>query len=175
MGVPATLETAPMEVAQYGGKGHDREKVLILMDFIKDEALKWYLQHVIHVNWNQLQWSFMDVVMGLYDRFIQLSTMKDAHEAFCKAAYIAEDGVQGYYDSLLNHAQNMAVYPDEYTIHEKFLGGILSNMLIALIHDGGLSPEVNTIEDFVSEVKAYETSLKMATHYLEHSTCAKMA
>ncbi|KAG6915404.1 hypothetical protein DXG01_011637 [Tephrocybe rancida] len=151
-------------VAQYGGKGRDQEKVLILMDFIKDEALKWYLQHVIHVNRNQLQWSFTDVVMGLYDCFVQPSTMQDACEAFHKAAYIAEDGVQGYYDSLLNHAQNMAVYPDEYTIREKFLDGNPSNMLIALICDGGLSPEVNTVEDFVSEVKAYETSLKTATH-----------
>ncbi|KAG6914456.1 hypothetical protein DXG01_017172 [Tephrocybe rancida] len=145
------------------------------MDFIQDEALKWYLRHVIHVNWNQLQWSFTDVVMGLYDCFVQLSTMQDTHEVFRKAAYIAEDGVQGYYDSLLNHAQNMAVYPDEYTICEKFLDGIPSDMLIALICNGGLSPEVNTVEDFVSEAKAYETSLKTATHYLERSTHVKMA
>ncbi|KAG6904843.1 hypothetical protein DXG01_006758 [Tephrocybe rancida] len=101
--------------------------------------------------------------------------MQDTCEVFRNAAYIAEDGVQGYYDSLLNHAQNMAVYPDEYTIHKKFLDGIPSNMLIALIHNGGLSPEVNTVEDFVSEAKAYETSLKMATHYLEHRTRAKTA
>ncbi|KAG6905952.1 hypothetical protein DXG01_016696 [Tephrocybe rancida] len=162
-------------VAQYGGEGHDREKVLIIMGFIKDEALKWYLQHVIHVNWNRLQWSFTDVVMGLYNCFVQPSTMQDACEAFHKAAYIAEDGVQGYYDSLLNHAQNMAVYPDKYTIRKKFLDGILSDMLFALICNGGLSPEVNTVEGFVSEVKAYETSLKMATHYLERSTRAKTA
>ncbi|KAG6906225.1 hypothetical protein DXG01_015078 [Tephrocybe rancida] len=140
-----------------------------------DEALKWYLRHVIHVNQNQLQWSFTDMVMGLYDHFVQPSTMQDACEVFCKAAYIAEDGVQGYYDSLLNHAQNMAVYPDKYTIRKKFLDSILSDMLITLIRDGGLSPEVNTIEDFVSEAKAYETSLKTATHYLECSTRAKTA
>ncbi|KAG6914112.1 hypothetical protein DXG01_002367 [Tephrocybe rancida] len=145
------------------------------MDFIKDEALKWYLRHVIHVNWNHLQWSFTDVVMGLYDRFVQPSTMQDAREAFRKAVYIIEDDVQGYYDSLLNHAQNMAEYPDEYTIREKFLDGIPSDMLIALIRDGGLSPEVNTVEDFVSEAKAYETSLKTATHYLECSTHVKTA
>ncbi|KAG6821928.1 hypothetical protein H0H92_016068 [Tricholoma furcatifolium] len=42
-------------------------------------------------------------------------------------------------------------------------------MLVSLICDGGLAPEVNTIEEFVSEAKAYENSLKTASHYLERA------
>ncbi|KAG6822507.1 hypothetical protein H0H92_013595, partial [Tricholoma furcatifolium] len=80
-----------------------------------------------------------------------------------------KDGVQGYYDVLLEHAQNMIVYPDEMTIREKFLEGIPEDMLVSLICDGGLAPEVNTIEEFVSEAKAYENSLKTASHYLERA------
>ncbi|KAG6823853.1 hypothetical protein H0H92_008839 [Tricholoma furcatifolium] len=106
---------------------------------------------------------------GLYDRFILPTTMQDAREAFCLAVYRTKDGVQGYYDVLLEHAQNMIVYPDEMTIREKFLEGIPEDMLVSLICDGGLAPEVNTIEEFVSEAKAYENSLKTASHYLERA------
>ncbi|KAG6893003.1 hypothetical protein C0995_001864 [Termitomyces sp. Mi166 len=38
----------------------------------------------------------------------------------------------------------MAVYPDEFTIWETFLDGIPAEMRCALIHNGNLSPEVNT-------------------------------
>ncbi|KAG6823176.1 hypothetical protein H0H92_011151 [Tricholoma furcatifolium] len=95
--------------------------------------------------------------------------MQDAREAFRLAVYRTKDGVQGYYDVLLEHAQNMIVYPDEMTIREKFLEGIPEDMLVSLICDGGLAPEVNTIEEFVSEAKAYENSLKTASHYLERA------
>ncbi|KAG6807230.1 hypothetical protein H0H92_008298 [Tricholoma furcatifolium] len=65
------------------------------------------------------------------------------------------------------------MYPEEITLWEKFIKGLPADMLIALIRDGGLSPKVNTLEDFVSEVKAYENSVKTAAHYLERSACQK--
>ncbi|KAG6805979.1 hypothetical protein H0H92_013171, partial [Tricholoma furcatifolium] len=82
--------------------------------------------------------------------------MQDAREAFRNASFNTKEGVQGYYDTLLEHAQNMVMYPEEITLREKFIEGLPADMLIALIRDGGLSPEVNTLEDFVSEAKAYE-------------------
>ncbi|KAG5351816.1 hypothetical protein C0989_004808 [Termitomyces sp. Mn162] len=95
--------------------------------------------------------------------------MQDAHDVFCNAVYAVKEGVQGFYDALLNHAQNMAVFSDELTICEQFLEGIPSDMLVALICNGGLAPEVNTGKEFVSEAKAYKNSIKTAAHYLEHS------
>ncbi|KAG6823015.1 hypothetical protein H0H92_011715, partial [Tricholoma furcatifolium] len=145
-------------VAQYGGDGRDREKVLVMMDFLTGDAHKWYLHHVIHVRRRQVHWSFVDVIIGLYDRFVLPTTMQDAREAFRNASFTTKEGVQGYYDTLLEHAQNMVMYPEEITLREKFIEGLPADMLIALIRDGGLSPEVNTLEDFVSEAKAYENS-----------------
>ncbi|KAG5349789.1 hypothetical protein C0989_001867, partial [Termitomyces sp. Mn162] len=40
-------------------------------------------------------------------------------------------------------------------------------MLVALICNGGLTPEVNTMEKFVLEAKAYKNSIKTAVHHLE--------
>ncbi|KAG6808239.1 hypothetical protein H0H92_004939 [Tricholoma furcatifolium] len=139
-------------VAQYGGDGRDRENVLVMMDFLTGDAHKWYLHHVIHVHRRQVHWSFVDVIIGLYDRFVLPMTMQDAREAFRNTSFNTKEGVQEYYDTLLEHAQNMVMYPEE---------------------DRGLSPEVNTLEDFVSEVKAYENSVKTAAHYLEQSAHQK--
>ena len=45
-------------------------------------------------------------------------------------------------------------------------------MLLALIMDGGLALEVNIVK-FVTKARAYESSIKMTVHYLEHNqNCA---
>ena len=87
-----------------------------------------------------------DVILRLYNQFIQPSTMQDARDAFCKIPYMVEEGVQGFYE-----AQNIAIFPNEFTIQEQSLKQIPYKMLTALIIDGGLVPEVNTIEEFVAK------------------------
>ncbi|KAG6892909.1 hypothetical protein C0992_011978, partial [Termitomyces sp. T32_za158] len=44
----------------------------------------------------------------------------------------------------------MAVYPDEFTIWETFLDGIPAEMHRALIRDNNMSPEVNTVTEFLA-------------------------
>ena len=79
---------------------------------------------------------------------------------------MVEEGVQGFYEALLNEAQNMAIFPDEF-IWEQFLKGI--EMFIALIIDGSLAPEVNTVKEFVAKAWAYKNSVKTMVHYVGHS------
>jgi hypothetical protein len=68
----------------------------------------------------------------------------------------------------MDHAQNMVIFPDAYQIMERFLSGILEDIR-EKIFKCGLSPEVNTIDDFVACAKAIEISKKMAAYY-----CKKM-
>ncbi|KAG6859187.1 hypothetical protein C0995_010851, partial [Termitomyces sp. Mi166 len=65
----------------------------------------------------------------------------------------------------------MAVYPDEFTIWETFLDGILAEMHHTLIHDDNLSPEVNTVTEFLTYAIKYEQSAHTATHYDQCSSC----
>ncbi|KAF5378850.1 hypothetical protein D9615_006885 [Tricholomella constricta] len=159
-----------LAACQYGGDERDRERVLVVPEFLRGEAKTWYQRHVVHVNRRQRHWTFEDVILGLYDRFVQPSTMQDAREDFYDATYNESIGVQGFYDELMDHAQNMAVFPDEYTVRDTFLEGIPKDMLVALIKEGGLSPEINTVDEFVSEVKAYESASKTAAHYLARNS-----
>jgi hypothetical protein len=86
---------------QYGGEDRDREHVLHVPQFIDGEAKKWSNQHVLHVRRTQLTWSFEEVIIGLYDRFIHASTMQDTRAAFFTACYSEEKGIQGFYDILV--------------------------------------------------------------------------
>jgi hypothetical protein len=73
-------------------------------------------------------------------------------------------GIQGFYDTLMDHAQNMAMYPDAYQIVVTFLQKIPSYIRTRMFQDG-LSPEVNTIDDFISEAKRHETAKKTQDYY----------
>ena len=73
--------------------------------------------------------------------------------------------MQTFYDSLLDHAQNMAVLPDDYTILEQFLAGLPSWMATKMFEDFGLSPESNSLDDFVAMAKTIEQWGKTKTYY----------
>jgi hypothetical protein len=90
--------------------------------------------------------------------------MQDACAAFFTACYSEEKGIQGFYNSLVDHAQNMAVYPDTYQIVETFLWGTPTYIYECMIKDG-LSPEVHTIDDFIAEAKKHEAVKKTLDYY----------
>ncbi|KAG6876702.1 hypothetical protein C0992_012089, partial [Termitomyces sp. T32_za158] len=128
---------------------------------IHDEPVTlWRIAQRVHLmeNWNEDKhdWTFKEVLIGLYNHFVNTATMQEARKAFQTAAYDAQTGVQTFYDDLVGHAQNMAVYPDEFTIWETFLDGIPAEMHCALIRDDNLSPEVNTVTEILAYAIRYE-------------------
>ena len=60
-------------MAQLGGDKREGEKGLSLMKYLSDLVLKWYQQHVSHVNESQEYWTFKDVILVLYNWFVQPS------------------------------------------------------------------------------------------------------
>jgi hypothetical protein len=152
------------EVSMYGGRDRERERVLTTLEFLDGEARKWFHRHVVHIRRSRLDWTFEDVIIGLYDRFVHPSTMQDARQDFLRAKYTPDTGIQGYYDTLMDYAQNMVIYPDDYQIMEKFIRGIPADIR-EKIFDCGLSLEVNTIDDLVACAKAVEISQKTAEYY----------
>ncbi|KAG6858417.1 hypothetical protein C0995_000217 [Termitomyces sp. Mi166 len=96
--------------------------------------------------------------------------MQEAHEAFRTAVYDARTGVQTFYDKLVGHVQNMAMYLDEFTIWETFLDGIPAEMCHVLICDDNLLPEVNTVTEFLAYAIHYKQSAHTATHYDQRSS-----
>ncbi|KAG6896895.1 hypothetical protein C0995_010958 [Termitomyces sp. Mi166 len=121
----------------YGGDNMDQERIFALHEFIDGEAWNWFRCHVLHTNRDKQDWTFKEVLIEL------------------TAVYDAQTGVQTFYEELIGHAQNMAIYPDEFTIWETFLDGIPAEMHCALRHDDNLSPEVNTVTEFLAYAIRY--------------------
>ncbi|KAG6871881.1 hypothetical protein C0992_010205, partial [Termitomyces sp. T32_za158] len=157
-----------LAACQYGGDRLDRERVFVLPEFLEGAAKNWFRHHVLHYNRARQQWTFKDVILELYNRFVSASTMQDAREAFIATAYTDKLGVQGFYDTLIDHAQNMSIYPDNWVMIDTFLRGIPDAMRESLICNDGLSPEVNTVEEFVAHGLRYEQARKIAKHFELH-------
>ena len=66
------------EVSIYGGLDRERERVLNTLEFLDGKAKIWYHCHVVNVNRSCLRWTFKNLVLGLYDRFVHPSTMQGA-------------------------------------------------------------------------------------------------
>ncbi|KAG6846325.1 hypothetical protein H0H93_014658, partial [Arthromyces matolae] len=64
----------------------------------------------------------------------------------------------------------MSVFPDAYTLLEAFLDGIPEAMRHKLIEQDKLSPEINTVEEFMAHAVAHEQSKKTADHFDRRST-----
>ncbi|KAG6870475.1 hypothetical protein C0995_012071, partial [Termitomyces sp. Mi166 len=62
------------------------------------------------------------------------------------------------------------MYLDEFIIWETFLDGIVAEMCCALIRNDNLSPEVNTVTEFLMDVIRYEQSARTAMHYNQRSS-----
>lgn len=95
--------------------------------------------------------------------------MQEARDEYAMAKYSGQLGIQGFYDMLINHAQNMSVYPNVYNIMDTLLCGLPKEMCTKML-ENGLTPEANTVDNFVSEGKALEAAMKTMEHYNHHST-----
>ncbi|KAG6883802.1 hypothetical protein C0995_011505 [Termitomyces sp. Mi166 len=135
----------------YGGDNMDQERIFVLHEFINEEAWNWFHHHVLHTNRDKQDWTFKEVLIGLYNRFMNMATMQEAQEAFRTAVYDAQTGVQTFYEELIGHAQNMAMYLDEFTIQEIFLDGIPAEMHCTLIEED--QEELVNDKEVPSEVK----------------------
>ncbi|KAG6849561.1 hypothetical protein H0H93_007406 [Arthromyces matolae] len=156
--------------SMYGGDRLEQERLLVLPEFLSGEARRWFRRYVRSWNRAQQHWTFKTAILGLYDRFVNPSTMQDARDAFLSAHYSDKLGIMGFYETLMDHAQNMAVFPDAYTLLEAFLDGIPDSMRHKLIEQDRLSPEINSIDEFLAHAVAHEQSRKTADHFDRRSS-----
>ncbi|GLB37195.1 putative DNA RNA polymerase [Lyophyllum shimeji] len=163
-----------MAASQYGGPERDIERVLMVNEFLDGEARKWYNRHVVSVNRTKGDWTFEEVILGLYDRFVHPSTMQDARDDFNAVRYSEDTGVQGLYDALVDHAQNMAVDTSNWTFLDKFVRALPQDIRKALFKEG-LSPEINTAEEFLALGLAYEAAAKTAAYYERRAPATRAA
>ncbi|KAF5377954.1 hypothetical protein D9615_006775 [Tricholomella constricta] len=98
--------------------------------------------------------------------------MQDARNDFNAVTYSASKGIQGLYDDLVDHAMNMAARTDDWTFLEKFLKTLPREMRKALFDDG-LSPEINTAQEFLAVGLAHQATQKTADYFERNITAQR--
>ncbi|KAG6879120.1 hypothetical protein C0995_007383 [Termitomyces sp. Mi166 len=76
------------------------EHIFVLHEFIDGEARNWFHHHVLHTNRDKQDWTFKEVLIGLYNCFVNAATMQEAREAFQTAVYDAQMGIQTFYEAV---------------------------------------------------------------------------
>lgn len=108
---------------------------MLTLESLEGSAYKWMLRHVTHVNRSVMHWTFNDVVYGLYDHFVHLSSMQDTRENLFKVEYKIQEGIQGLYDNMQEHARGVAIYPDDYTLLSIFLDKIPQYIVTEMLNN----------------------------------------
>lgn len=101
--------------------------------------------------------------------------MQDVRENFRKVKYTSASGVQGFYNALLKHVQDMAVYPDSYTILEEFIAGLPQAMLTRCFREHRLTVEANSLDEWVGAAKEIEQCDRAESYYKTRSKTSTAA
>ena len=128
-------------------------------------AATWYADEVEAWNRKTKEWSFENVICGLYKRFIHEVTAQNAANSYKKTKFSRSKGALAYFNDLQRHASRMVQPPDEYSMKRKFLDGLPEDLVENLLKARQVSAEHTSISKLLREVKAMESSLQAFHNY----------
>ncbi|PBK92971.1 hypothetical protein ARMGADRAFT_1030432 [Armillaria gallica] len=153
-----------LEASQLGGSDRDRERKLLIEPVLSGAAKKWYHDHVIEVN-EYANWTFVSVIIGIYNCFIHDSAMQEARTKFDCATFSDGGGTaEGYRDLLQTLIRDMMRKPDDYTVTRRFVTR-LPHEIRSTVFEDRLNVEVNSLDEFVESAKAYEDTERSKCEY----------
>ena len=128
--------------------------------FLKDAALMWYSDNVDGGSHRNHEWSFEEVVMGLYDCFIHQGALRSASDAFQSTTYIPEEGVIAFYHRMTWYATQMVRPPDRYTFKRQLIMRLPKDIFDYLLSKE-VSAEYSTIESILHHTRRAENMCQM--------------
>ncbi|KAE9383218.1 hypothetical protein BT96DRAFT_1009508 [Gymnopus androsaceus JB14] len=115
--------------------------------FLDKDALRWYNDEVTGLHRSQLNWTFEKVILGLFARFVQATTIHVAAEKFEATEYDPEKGVRA----------------------KKFLDGLPTSIISEMI-ERRVSPNLATLSKMVKTVEHLEDNKALKIFYLKSKT-----
>jgi len=156
-------------ISRLVGKVNDDQRVQIVGSFLDEDALRWYNDEVTGLHRSQLNWTFEKVILGLFARFVQATTIHVAAEKFEATEYDPEKGVRAYKAELQRWGSRMTRPPNSYALRKKFLDGLPTSIISEMI-ERGASPDLATLSKMVKTVERLEDNKALETFYLKSKT-----
>lgn len=143
-------------LGETGVTGPDEEvnRIAYTGDMISNEAREWFMSNVKNVERRQQRWTFGQVIMGLYDRFVKETTLDKTRESYASVRYTEKKGVSGFYDELTEKARLLMTYPSNQQIAERFFQG-LPNSMSSWLGIEGFTPYDKNIDEIFEKAKVF--------------------
>ncbi|KAE9383494.1 hypothetical protein BT96DRAFT_1009106 [Gymnopus androsaceus JB14] len=152
----------------------DIVRVNTLGSFLEGEALRWFRSTVQRVpSGFQVEttdplahrWSFMQVVNGLYQRFIHKASISEMSDKFYQIKYIPSKGVKSMFEELERWATCMPTPPDIYTFKKCIMLLVPSDICKDMTKIKGVSAEMSSVNDIMKAAIACEKSERANKYY----------
>lgn len=141
------------------GRQADQQRVDLTGTTLKEQASEWFAAEVEGFQRRTREWTFEEVIVEMYKRFIHEVTAQNASERFERARYSRSRGALSFLNELEKHAGRMVEPPNEYTFRKTFLKGLPHDLVEKLFLSRHISAEHTPLDRIVEEVKAMESSM----------------
>ncbi|KAJ7504731.1 hypothetical protein B0H11DRAFT_2347407 [Mycena galericulata] len=152
------------ELMGLGGRKNDHKRLLTHGFYLTGAAKDWYENQVVGMYRSKTHWTYRELVLGLFDRFIDTSCIQKATDQFWSAKYSAEIGVMGFYHELMTAARRMVKRPDSYTFKTQLMSRMPADMVEALI-ERNVTAEYCKIKEILECASNYEWHRNISRRY----------
>ena len=108
-------------VAGVTGESKEQLQVDLCGTTLKGLAADWFHLEVESFDRKVRDWTFTELIVAMYGRFIHEVTAQNATTKFYNAKYSNAKGVLAFYNDLERYAGRMVARPDDYTFKRQLL------------------------------------------------------
>jgi hypothetical protein len=116
-----------------GGPEHEERRKGLHGLYLSGTAKEWYSTCVNGIQRPQKNWTHLQMILGLFDQFIDTACVQNATEQFWRMKYSPEIGVTGFYNELVMCVNQMVCRPDSYAFKNQLMGRLPAEMVKFLI------------------------------------------
>ena len=127
-------------------------------------ATTWYTQEVTGLSHAPQRWTFKEVITAMFKWFLMEITAQKAVDAFYEVKFTKAKGALGFWNELVQVAEQMLTLPDLGMMKRQFLNGLPHEMVEAIFKTHAISVELSSIKDIINTSHQVEAAL----HYLQH-------
>ncbi|KAJ3491673.1 hypothetical protein NLI96_g516 [Meripilus lineatus] len=149
-----------MAISQLGGPKKEKMRILTLGQLLSKKALVWYRSEIESPFRARREWTFVDIVCGLFDHFVHKTSGKVAGEKFRSVQYDAKKGVSQLYTEMMKHASRMVEVPSEYDQSIVFVKALPEEFRKALRISRKIKEERNTLMEIYYNAMDIEEAIQ---------------
>ncbi|KAJ3765317.1 hypothetical protein FB446DRAFT_832455 [Lentinula raphanica] len=141
--------------------------------YLEGTALQWFRDEVQQVpeafahNPDPLayRWTFMQVVNGLYQRFVHEASISQISDRFYAVTYVRKKGIKTMFSELKRWAGSMPIPPDVYTFKKRLLLLVPEAMCDDMTRIEKVSAERSSVNDIMQAAISCERSDQTGRYY----------